>query len=859
MTIPSRSVELFDRLLAHNPFTDNRVNAPSDDDVDLAELNRVAFERLTGLAREALEQRRGIGAMLWGEAGVGKSHLLSRLDRWARTDGRACSIYLHNLLASPANLPRVLLRNVVGKLTWTDRSSFSGTVLFQLLSTAIGRALGDVNGFRSWSLLRQTLLDVLVGAAPEGPADAGLADPTVVDVLFRFYRSVLRRRQGKEDGTTAALAVQWLRGDTIPAYPAHELLGLPPGNDPDGPVQIEDAQQIKQVLVALSRLTAACEQPFILAFDQVDNLEDQQASALVRFLEAVIDSSRNLLAVTAGIQPSLVRWHDHGVIQHSAWDRLAQIQLQLPSLTPGQARQLLEVRLRHFFEPFEEVAEVRQLFFDDSLFPLGTRWFEQHMGQSLDIRPREILNAAREAWHREQSWLRQSGGPRWLAEWKTRHESEDGILPPVNLTEFDLNELIDRAIDKHMTEHATNLRGIPPERESLAEGLTQLLEENRKLDPSSPLLRVLRPEEGGTPYASAYHLFLDHRAGAGNEIRTGVVLVHDASSRSTYNTLSKLNEDLEPPGRLLLVANETGVQVGDKGQERLDALFARSNCSVEILKVPAVELVTLDALNATWNLARSEDLDVSLPDGRTRGVTPDEVIGSHSRKGRFAQSSVLRAALASPTLSNAAPAPVAEPQPSLAATLAVGALAVGAIGVAALAVSHAMPVAEPMLAEPSFDDLFVSEPPVAMPIMATAAPAMAIPVEEATPAQALPWEMDEETAAILFEEEPAVAMPVVEDAAAILLTEDFEAAEVAAVIEEDASAAILLTVEEEDEAGTILLGDAEEEEEAIVMDLDEEDAEAILLVDETQEGVIELSDEEATAMLLDDEEPKLEL
>src|SRR3954447_11999409 len=120
MTVSARSDELFNRLLTHNPFTDNRVNAPSDDDVDLAELNRVAFEQLTSLAREALAQRRGIGAMLWGEAGVGKSHLLSRLARWARSEGRACSIYLHNLLASPANLPRVLVRNVVGKLTWTE-------------------------------------------------------------------------------------------------------------------------------------------------------------------------------------------------------------------------------------------------------------------------------------------------------------------------------------------------------------------------------------------------------------------------------------------------------------------------------------------------------------------------------------------------------------------------------------------------------------------------------------------------------------------------------------------------------------------------------------------------------------------
>ncbi len=847
MTVPSRSAELFDRLLTHNPFTDNRVNAPSDDDVDLAELNRVAFERLTGLAREALAERRGIGAMLWGEAGVGKSHLLSRLDRWARSDGQACSIYLHNLLASPANLPRVLLRNVIGKLTWTERSSFSGTVLFQLLSNAIGRALGDINGFRSWPVLRQTLLDVLVGAAPAGPADAGLADPTVVEILFRFYRSVLRRRQGKEDGMTAALAVQWLRGDAIPAQAAHELLGLPPGRDPDGPVQIEDAQQIKQVLVALSRLTAACEQPFILAFDQVDNLEDQQAAALARFLEAVIDSARNMLVVTAGIQASLAGWHDNRVIQDSAYDRLAQIQLQLIKLTPGQARQLLEVRVRHFFEPYEEVADVRQLLFDDPLFPLGSRWFEQQLGQTLEVRPREILNAAREAWHREQNWLQQSGGPGWLAGWRERQASEDGLLPPPNVTEFELNELIDRAIDEHMTVHVANLRGIPPDRESLAEGLAQLLEENRRLDPSLPLLRVLRPEEVETPCATAYHLFLDHRSLDGSEARTGVVLAYAASANSTYHMLSKLNEDLEPPGRLLILASEAGVQVGDKGQERLNALDARTGCAVEILNVPAVELVTLDALNATWNLARSEDLDVTLPDGRTRSVTPDEVIGSHHRKGRFAQSSVLRAALASPLRaaipSEAMAVAIAEPEPVMAmAAMAMPALPLDFPFPAA---PMAAPVAGPMSEMPSFDDLFFEDAQPAMPV--AEAPAMAVPLEE--PMAAMPVELAPEAEEVVFEEDEAEVVFLSDEtvAAPVMGEEDVEA--ILFAMDDEEEGAVLLSAEDEEEEGTIMLGAAAEEE-----------VEAILLEDETQDGIIELSDEEAEAMLLDDdEEPNLEL
>jgi hypothetical protein len=123
--------------------------------------------------------------------------------------------------------------------------------------------------------------------------------------------------------------------------------------------------------------------------------------------------------------------------------------------------------------------------------------------------------------------------------------------------------LLDQVIEKQLTTHVTNLRGVPPDRESMAEALTQLLEEIRRLDPSQALLRVLRAELIETPGALAYHLFLDHRATDGSEVRTGVVLAHDAGAKSTYHILSKLVEDLEPPSRVLILVSEDGVQVGE--------------------------------------------------------------------------------------------------------------------------------------------------------------------------------------------------------------------------------------------------------------------------------------------------------
>src|SRR6185369_6168475 len=132
--------------------------------------------------------------------------------------------------------------------------------------------------------------------------------------------------------------------------------------------------------------------------------------------------------------------------------------------------------------------------------------------------------------------------------------------------------------------------------------------------------------------------------------------------------LGRLAEDAAPPRRILLVCGEQGPKLGDKGEDHLQALRGRRNLVVEMLSVSAVELITLDALHAVWNLARGEDLEVTLAGGSVRHVTADEVIASHRRQGRFASSRVLAAALTCPPPAEPTPGQLepAEPLPTLA-------------------------------------------------------------------------------------------------------------------------------------------------------------------------------------------------
>jgi hypothetical protein len=636
------------RLLASNPFLDNRVNGPGPDAADVLSIHRAAFEQLTDLAAEALEARRGVGAVLWGEAGIGKSHLLARLARWADDGRRAVFVYLHNLQAAPEHLPRSLLRAVLSILTSGRRRRFLATPLFHLIHAAIREAVDHDLRFHVWGRLHARFLGWVQRQAPHEPPASARFDATVYDVLFRFFASACQAHAGQADSRGAELAVRWLAGEALDPGGARAL-GLPPARQRTEPVALEDNQQIKRVLVALGRLATCAKQPFILAFDQVDNLDTEQFSALGRFLEAVIDASPNLLVVTAGVRASLLRWQQEGVIQHSAWDRLAQIELTLQRLTPAEALALVRERLRAFLAPFTASASLQEQVRDDDLFPLGRTGQRRFLADKVDIRPRDAINWAREGWRAEQGALRQRGGADWLATWVRRQEAgaPDAELPP---PPDPVHDAIDLKITEKMREHrAWRLREpgtLPPDADHLAGLLYALLVECRdagQLHGVQDVERMPPPRRGARP---TYDLAVLRRHGDAVE-RTGVLIVTTPSTGSVTAFLRRLVEGPMPLDRLVLVTDEdVGLPLGERGQEYLDALERGTTPRFRKLELTFEEYADLDSLQAVLGLARSGDLEIEIPPGEARAVREAEVVDSHHRRRRYLTSRLLHELLA---------------------------------------------------------------------------------------------------------------------------------------------------------------------------------------------------------------------
>jgi hypothetical protein len=661
MASPPLTVEMFfDHVRHTNPFLVNRVAQPSGTDVDAGHIHEEPFQRLVEHARQALQQQVGIGAALWGEAGIGKSHLLSRLARWASQNHakQACFVYLYNLQASPEHLPRSLLRGVISTLTRGRTSQFHDTPLFRLVNASVREAVKHAPTARaSWAALREAY-DALVNQLGEQEAArAALVDHTVYRVLFRFFQGAYLAN-GSQDDALAELAVRWLAGDYLDTKEAKQL-GLPSSRGHDEVVAIADDEQVKRVLVALTQLARWRQQPFVLCFDQVDNLEPEQFGTFARFLHAFLDSANNLLIVTSGIQPTLLDWLSRKIIQESTWQRLMQFEIDLQRIDPQQARQIVEVRLMQFIDPFLVLNEVKRQVEQDSLFPLGQSWFRDVLQERIAVRPREVINWARDGWRREVAILEKQGGCPWLAGWLARQtpyrEPQTDISPqPITVPERSaapaegvIDQVLEQKLHEQKMRRVLEPHQLPPNADNLSGLVSALLRQCLQPDQGYHLIAVQqlqRPKAGAQP---AYDFLIRQHATPSNaEVRTGVLCLATRSRTSMAGFLRRLANDRDPPDRVVLVTDERlPFDPGVAGQRYLEQLRQRDASSFHHLTLTFAEYAELDALQAVVGLARSGDLEIEPASGQTRRVTEAEVIASHHRRQRYLAHPLLRLVL----------------------------------------------------------------------------------------------------------------------------------------------------------------------------------------------------------------------
>lgn len=625
--------DLFDHIRFTDPFAQDRVSEPSGAAVDVESIHYKSFLHLTTLSQQAMREGRGIGAVLWGEPGIGKSHLLARFSRWAQQGDRACYFFLHNLLVSPDRLPRYVLKCVLSRLTAGRNTHFHDTPLYAFMTRVMQKA---VEHYRGDSPKTLSLEDARVcyrrfmDELTRQPS-AGVDDRLIHQTLFQFFLTVyMAKRQGRDD-RIASLAIRWLGGDALDSSEA-ESLGLGETQDPDTLKALPDDRTIERVLIVLMELARICGQPFILCFDQVENLSDEQVQALSRFSHALIDHASNLLLVTSGVQQDLFEFHQEGIIREASWDRIAQYVIRLQRINATESRQLLETRLEGFFENFITLPPLKRHVTSDALFPLGHDWFEQRTEDSPEFRPRDIITWARGRWAEQRASIDVLGPDQWIECWPT-----DATPPPPST--HPLEELIDEKVDCKISEQIRrrelDATTLPPDASNLA-GLTEvLLEQCLDHQPACTIVGLEHPPKKRAQQPT-YQLIVRERRADGKEVATGLVFVVTGSKQSATAAVKRLANDDTPPDHVLLIGDERQtLQFGTKGAEYFDQLKNRGKDFFKTIELTFEQYAKLDALQAVVGEARSGDLEVQLANGQNQTVIEPEVIASHHRKDRY--------------------------------------------------------------------------------------------------------------------------------------------------------------------------------------------------------------------------------
>jgi hypothetical protein len=586
------------------------------------------------LAQTAHNQRLGVGVMLWGEAGVGKSHLLARLARWAGQGQNAYTIYFHNLQARAESLPRYVLHCVVSNLTHGRTNRLHRTPLFELVKAVIRTAVKREPGPPySWAQVQRGYEDWVDTLLAQDPARAPLIDRSAYSVLLQFFHSAaLDREIGQDDGV-AALAVDWLSGNALEVADATRL-ELRSEMGPTTPVVLRDEQHIKQVLIAIAQTALIRGQPLLLCFDQVDNLEREQLATLSRFLHALLDSTPNLFVVTCGVQEALLRFHEDKVIQDSAWDRLAQFTVGLQRISSVEARQIVEVRLKPFLEPFREIAPLPALIEKDSFFPLGAAWYEDFLQGKLAVRPRDTITWAREGWRREQEAMRSAGISAWLANWGRKRAQ---LAKVVEYSEDDIRALIDAKVDQKVEEHQRQRQReshtLPADPENLAGLIFRLLQQCLNTEGPCSILGVRQTVAWKHRPHPKYDLIVRQHAAGGGELTSGMLFLAATQGSQTAHYLRRLVQDPRQPDRVFRVMDERRLPpAGPKGRDLMRELQQRGATAFQAIEMRFTDYAQLDALQAVVAMAQSGDLEVEAPPGTTRRVSDQEVIASHHRR-----------------------------------------------------------------------------------------------------------------------------------------------------------------------------------------------------------------------------------
>jgi hypothetical protein len=535
-----------------NPFRDHVVQDAWQSPADVAEIHRDAFQAcLAGI--DAASRGEPDSLLVYGPAGSGKTHLLTRVQRHLAETARQapdhvlrCVFVYVRLQTAPQLLWQHVRRRLVHDLMRRDEGL-----------TQLQRLIAHQIAHHGRMAPRSAVMGVRVlGAEDPDALSNHIAEVSTKLGLSRDLSVVIEHLV---HGRWIRDASAWLAGDSLPE---RALAGLGIGTT----IEEDSGAAARETVLALCRLAAET-LPIVFCFDQVEALlrrhEDREAFfRFGRFAADLSDADQNVFLLTC-VQSAQLAAFQPAVLE-SDLDRFAKRRIPLDPLRPAEVESLALARLR----AHAELAPLRAAHPDAAFYPLSSA-FVKELSCIEPCVPRRVLAACARRFE----------------------EVQHGQLPRV----AEVPAFLTAELDQRLVSTAARL-GSGDTRDAIVRGAEVLA----GLDRAAVIPRDVERDP------PEIDVVLEQK---GTSRRVAVSVRDEADGRSLRPRLAALVEHLpRPDGARLVIVRDPRVPLSSKAgkvREHLAELRARGAVVVEPTVEALAALATLSSLLAD---AKSGDL-----------------------------------------------------------------------------------------------------------------------------------------------------------------------------------------------------------------------------------------------------------
>jgi hypothetical protein len=348
-----------------NPFISSSVGDPGAKSYPHVEsINKRSYDGLCRLIHQkALNPDLSAAALVTGEVGEGKTHLLGRILEFCRLEQNAYAFAYIQPIEDPEQPYRYLLREITANLCRYIHPQSSITFIEKLSAKIFVHCLESILVdsalpvrkrihailkkdplllFKEPKLRQSRILLELEAIAP------AMLQNIMPRLPENFISMLLKSRHRHFSQAT----IRWLKGGLVDEND-QKLLGISYFSNPS--LQTSE-QHARDLIEAFGEIMAVFGESAVICFDRLENLDDpRQVHAFGKMVEFLVDSVKAMLPVACFRE---IAWEDRFKTQlnQHVVTRLETNRFFLQGCIPEQALELVRTRLK-------------SLFGDDELFP----------------------------------------------------------------------------------------------------------------------------------------------------------------------------------------------------------------------------------------------------------------------------------------------------------------------------------------------------------------------------------------------------------------------------------------------------------------------------------------------------------